>query len=108
PAHQCLSAGHRPGPQIDIWHVDEAEFAVFERRTELPAVGEMPACRQLHRWIKYPNLTLACSFGLVHGDVGVAQQTARREPRCGNGNTDTGHHRDLVAARWNRCLEFLE
>ena len=99
---------HLARAEVDERHVDEPHLAALERLAEIAAVLEVLRGNQPHRRVEDPDLALAGALGLVHRDVGIAQQAGRAHARRRDGDADAGEHGDVVAGDRHRVAEAVE
>ena len=104
PAQQRLGAGHQPGVQVVDRLVDQLEFVVGEGGRDVGAQLELVEGAGVHRLVEDRVAAFAPPLGLIHRDVGVAQQGIRAAGPAGAGDADAeaGRHRDLAAVDADR------
>src|SRR5205807_10557199 len=77
PAHERLDTEKAPRAEVDDRLILEKEFLMSERTTDLRLEAQSLLQHVLHLRLKGDVQVLARRLGMIHGNVGVAQQRLR-------------------------------
>ncbi len=108
PAHQRLDAEQAAGAEIDDRLILEEELLVRQRAADVGLEPQPLVQHVLHLRLEGDVAVLAGCLGVVHGDIGVAEQRLGARVRRGEGDADAGADAHLGAVELERPVEGLD